>query len=133
MDAGTGYNKMYVQAGNVRNRGIELSLGLDKEFGAFSYSTKFTATANRNRVMELPSNVKNPVDGKIIDLSDIQVGRFRIRVGGEIGDVYANERLKRNDEGYYNYNNPGDAIQKETTEPYKLGSVNSKWNFWLET
>ena len=129
LDAGTGYNKMYVQAGNVRNRGIELSLGLDKEFGAFSYSTKFTATANRNRVMELPSNVKNPVDGKIIDLSDIQVGRFRIRVGGEIGDVYANERLKRNDEGYYNYDNPGDAIQKETTEPYKLGSVNSKWNF----
>jgi len=33
------------------------------------------------------------------------------------------------DEGYYNYDNQGDAIQKETTEPYKLGSVNSKWNF----
>lgn len=128
LDPGTGYNKLYVQAGDVRNRGIELSLGFDKDFGAFNYNTTLTATANRNKVMALPSEVRNPITGENIDLSDISVGRFRIRVGGEIGDIYASERLKRDQDGYYEYV-PGGALQTEPTEPYKLGSVNAKWNF----
>lgn len=128
LDPGTGYNSMFVQAGDVRNRGIEISLGFDKEFGAFRYSTTLTATANRNRIMELPSDVKNPITGESIDLSDIQVGRYRIRVGGEIGDVYTSNQLKRDVDGFYEYS-PGGALQVENVAPYKLGSVNSKWNF----
>lgn len=128
LDPGTGYNSMFVQAGDVRNRGIEISLGFDKEFGAFRYSTTLTATANRNRIMALPSDVKNPITGEKIDLSDIAVGRFRMRVGGEIGDVYTSTQLKRDVDGYYPYS-PGAALQTESVKPYKLGSVNSKWNF----
>lgn len=127
LSKGSGYDYMYVQAGNVRNRGIEMTLGYDQTFGNFSYSTSVTATANRNKIIELPHNVKNPVTGESIDLSDIKMGRFRLREGGEIGDVYADQQIKRDQDGYIVYV-PGSPLTTEATEPYKLGSVNSKWN-----
>ena len=52
LSKGSGYDYMYVQAGNVRNRGIEMTLGYDQTFGNFSYSTSVTATANRNKIIE---------------------------------------------------------------------------------
>ncbi|MEG1402239.1 SusC/RagA family TonB-linked outer membrane protein [Bacteroides sp.] len=127
LSKGSGYNYMFVQAGNVRNRGIEITLGFDDKFGEFGYNTMLIATANRNKIIKLASDVKNPVTQEQIDLSDIQVGRFRLREGGEIGTIYADEWLKRNDQNYVEYN-PGQALPTESTTPYKLGSVNPNWN-----
>ena len=127
LDPGTGYKKLYVQAGNVRNRGIEMTLGLNKKFGPVDYSTSVTATANRNKIIKLASGVKNPITGEVFDLTDIAKGRFRLREGGELGDVYASERIKRDANGYIEYT-PGQSLVTEPTEPYKLGSVNAKWN-----
>ena len=123
----SGYKYLYVQAGNVQNRGLELTLGYDQDFGDFNYNTTFTATTNKNKLKELPSNVVNPVTGEPLDLSDIKVGRFRLREGGEIGAIYADKRVERNEEGYVNYT-PGQAIPTQTTTPYKIGTVNPKWN-----
>ena len=127
LDPGTGYKKLYVQAGNVRNRGIEMTLGFNKKFGPVDYSTSLTATANRNKIIKLASGVKNPITGEVFDLTDIAKGRFRLREGGELGDVYASERIKRDANGYIEYT-PGQSLVTEPTEPYKLGSVNAKWN-----
>jgi len=127
LDPGTGYKKLYVQAGNVRNRGIEMTLGFNKKFGPVDYSTSVTATANRNKIIKLASGVKNPITGEVFDLTDIAKGRFRLREGGELGDVYASERIKRDANGYVEYT-PGQSLVTEPTEPYKLGSVNAKWN-----
>ena len=127
LDPGTGYKKLYVQAGNVRNRGVEMTLGLNKKFGPVDYSTSVTATANRNKIIKLASGVKNPITGEVFDLTDIAKGRFRLREGGELGDVYASERIKRDANGYIEYT-AGQSLVTEPTEPYKLGSVNAKWN-----
>ena len=127
LDPGTGYKKLYVQAGNVRNRGIEMTLGFNKKFGPLDYNTSVTATANRNKIIKLASGVKNPITGEVFDLTDIAKGRFRLREGGELGDVYASERIKRDANGYVEYT-PGQSLVTEPTEPYKLGSVNAKWN-----
>ena len=127
LDPGTGYKKLYVQAGNVRNRGIEMTLGFNKKFGPVDYNTSVTATANRNKIIKLASGVKNPITGEVFDLTDIAKGRFRLREGGELGDVYASERIKRDANGYIEYT-AGQSLVTEPTEPYKLGSVNAKWN-----
>ncbi|MGL5914078.1 MAG: SusC/RagA family TonB-linked outer membrane protein [Bacteroidales bacterium] len=127
LSSGSGYQYMFVQAGNVRNRGIEMSLGYNQKSGAFGYNNMLIATANRNKIIQLASNVKNPVTNEELDLSDIKVGRFRLREGGEIGDVYADEWLKRDEDNYIDYS-PGGVLTTETTTPYKLGSVNAKWN-----
>ena len=50
-----------------------------------------------------------------------------MREGGEIGALYADRRVERNEEGYVSYT-PGQAIPTETTTPYKIGTVNPKWN-----
>ena len=128
LDPGTGYKKLYVQAGNVRNRGVEMTLGFHKKLGEFDYNTSLTATANRNKIIKLASGVTNPISGQVFDLTDIRKGRFRLREGGELGDVYASERIKRDANGYVEYTQ-GQSLVTEPTEPYKLGSVNAKWNF----
>ena len=127
MPGTSGYKYMYVQAGNVQNRGIELTLGYDQTFGDFNYNTTFTATSNKNKIKKLASNVKNPVSGELMDLSDIKLGRFRLREGGEVGALYADRRVEKNEEGYIPYN-PGQTIATENTTPFKIGSVNPKWN-----
>lgn len=127
MPGTSGYKYMYVQAGNVQNRGIELTLGYDQTFGEFNYNTTFTATSNKNKIKKLASNVKNPVSGELMDLSDIKLGRFRLREGGEVGALYADRRVEKNDEGYIPYN-PGQTIATENTTPFKIGTVNPKWN-----
>ncbi|MGL5272377.1 MAG: SusC/RagA family TonB-linked outer membrane protein [Phocaeicola sp.] len=127
LSEGSGYNFMFVQAGNVRNRGIEMSLGYEQKIGSFNYNTMLTATANRNKIIELASNVVNPITNEKIDLSDIRVGRFRLREGGEIGALYADEWIKRDEDNYIEYS-PGQGLTTEATTPYTLGSVNSKWN-----
>ena len=127
MPGTSGYKYMYVQAGNVQNRGIELTLGYDQTFGDFNYNTTFTATSNKNKIKKLASDVKNPVSGELMDLSDIKLGRFRLREGGEVGALYADRRVEKNDEGYIPYN-PGQTIATENTTPFKIGTVNPKWN-----
>ena len=127
MPGTSGYKYMYVQAGNVQNRGIELTLGYDQTFGDFNYNTTFTATSNKNKIKKLASDVKNPVSGELMDLSDIKLGRFRLREGGEVGALYADRRVEKNDEGYIPYN-PGETIATENTTPFKIGTVNPKWN-----
>lgn len=105
-----------------------MTLGLDKTWGDFNYNTTLTATANRNRIIELPKSVMNPITKQPTDLSTIEMGRFRLTEGGEIGDVYAKTWLKRDQDGYVEFT-PGSLLQTENTTPYKLGSVNAKWNF----
>ncbi len=50
MSPATGYSGFYIQAGNVRNRGVEMSLGFNDTFGKVKYSTHLTYTANRNKL-----------------------------------------------------------------------------------
>ena len=50
---------------------------------------------------------------EVFDLKDIVKGRFRLREGGELGDVYASERIKRDANGYVDYT-PGQSL---VTEP----------------
>lgn len=127
----SGYDFMYVQAGNVQNIGWEFSLGYDETFGNVAYNTSFTATTNKNKIIELASNVTNPFTQEKMDLRDIKLGRFRLREGGEVGAVYADQWLARDEDGYIKYT-PGQDITNESTEPYRLGSVNPKWNLaWV--
>lgn len=101
---------MFVQAGNVQNRGVELTLAIEKQFkNDFGFSTVFTATHNKNRIIELANVVKNPVTGQPLDFSYIDNGRFRLVKDGEIGSMYATKQLKRDKDGYMDYT-PGQPL-----------------------
>jgi len=59
----TGYNSTFINAGTIRNRGIELTLGGEavKMSNGFSYSPSINFTVNRNKVLSLIGDTKNYV------------------------------------------------------------------------
>lgn len=126
LPSSSGYNFMWVQAGNIQNRGIEVALGYNKEYNDFNFSTGFTATANRNKIIALASNVHNPFNpSNPFNLTDIDAGRFRLREGGSLGDLYSSTWLRRDSNGLVDIS--GGVLLTETTQPYKLGSVDPDW------
>ena len=48
-----GYSTFYAQTGNVRNRGVELSLGYKNTWNKFSWSSNYTFSANKNKILSL--------------------------------------------------------------------------------
>jgi TonB-linked SusC/RagA family outer membrane protein len=56
----TGYNFKYVNAGNIENKGIELSVfGTPVKTDDFSWTINVNWTRNRNKVIELPEGIDN--------------------------------------------------------------------------
>lgn len=71
MSPASGYSGFYVQAGKVRNKGIELSLGYNDRFGKVGYATNLTYTANRNKIMKMVHDYKNPSDGSLFSITEL--------------------------------------------------------------
>ena len=53
---GGAFNREYIQAGDVQNRGLELSIGYNKKWNNLRWSTNMTYSTNRNRVVRLLDN-----------------------------------------------------------------------------
>lgn len=124
----SGYKFMYYQSGNLENKGIEATLGFNKRITKdLKYNTTVTATANRNKIVALGGDIKNPVNGQTIPIKSIQLGRYILEEGGSFGDVYGFEQIKRDQDGYFEYN-PGGGLVTEKVKPFKLGSINPDWN-----
>ncbi len=124
--ASGGYSYMYMQTGNVRNQGIELSVGYNNTWRDFGFSTNFTYSMNRNRVTELFDSYYDPLTDKTYYPSDvnIQSGNNPIKVGSTMGDVYASRDFKRDNEGNI-YLDPAthNVVLEELDEPVKLGTT----------
>ncbi|WP_018626204.1 SusC/RagA family TonB-linked outer membrane protein [Niabella aurantiaca] len=82
---------LFINAGNVENKGIEIALDYKVIRGErFEWNTAFNYTANRNKVLEL-----NPKLGNTYPIgSSYNV----LRVGGSFGDLWGPKFL-RNDKG----------------------------------
>ncbi len=130
--ASSKYSKVYVQSGNVRNRGIELSLGYSNTWRSFSWDTNFTASSNSNKILELGRDVIDPNTGKAWLIDDLVVdgglhnARFMLREGGTLGDLYSRADLQRDSNGDIYVDEAGNVAldNKTSTKDYiKLGSV----------
>lgn len=93
----TGYSYQYVNAGNVENKGIELALGYRQKIGRVNWTSNFTYTLNRNRIIELiPEGTPDPRTGEPMhEESRMEVGsrtpegyQMILTKGRAIGDIY---------------------------------------------
>ena len=116
--ASNGYNSEYIQAGNVRNRGIELSLGWTSQFGELEWITTGTFSANQNRIVELIPGRKDPISKGGLKGADVY-----LREGGTMGDIYINTGIKRTPEGYPVLSTDGKIIPETLDNPIYKGSV----------
>ena len=118
--AGSGFTNYYVNAGEIINKGIELTVDAYPIMGDFSWKTAFNFSANKNTVSELW-----PEDpGKRVDLGSSE-GYFNyIVAGGSFGDLYGYKFL-RNDAGQIILDAKGKP--RKTAEPELLGSLDPDW------
>lgn len=134
ISASSGYSSMYVQSGNVRNQGVEVSLGLNNKFGNLLWNSTFTFAYNDNKVVELLDNYHDPVTNEDYSLSEFGVGgvgslSYKLTKGGSMGDIYVNKRLKRDEQGNI-WIDPTtkNVVLENLSKPVKVGSVLPKSN-----
>ena len=77
--ASTGYDGLYLQTGDVRNRGVELGLGYDLKLKEnFNWNTYFTMSYNQNEIMNLAENYINPITGQRESVSYLKKGGMEV-------------------------------------------------------
>lgn len=129
----SGYSALYIQTGDVSNKGIELSLGYNKKWGNFVWSTNYTLSANKNKINELVRNYVHPETGVIINKDRLVMGglgnaKFILKEGGTLGDLYSTVDIKRDSEGKVYVDNNGTVFRNNNVGEIYLGSVLPKSN-----
>ena len=113
-----------MQTGNVRNRGIELSLGYNHSWGDFSWNTNFTYSMNRNKIVELLDD-----EDEVINAGGLNGANIILKKGGTMGDLYTYTDFARDQEGNIALDASGNVIRQTLSNPEYRGSVLPKGNF----
>ncbi len=114
----TGYNRKYVNAGNVQNQGVEVTLfGKPIQTQDFSWTINLNFTRNRNKVLSLFEDADNLLIGSF--QGGVAINARKGEPYGTItgsGFVYNNGQKVVGANGYY----------AQTTDTI-IGNVNPKW------
>lgn len=92
--SGTGFSKYYINAGEIQNRGIELTLGYEMVRSKdFNWTTTLNYTTNKNTIISLPEQYKET------GLKLTGGGyTYLLKEGEEWGEMYM-KRAKRDEQG----------------------------------
>jgi len=125
LDPTTGYTRAVLNAGAVRNRGIELVVNAQPiKSKNFKWSTTVTWSKNQNRVLELAEGM----DGK----QDIGYGgnaTIQARIGGTTGDIYG-FGFVRSPDGQIVYN--ADGLPERPADISFIGNAYADWKGGLK-
>ena len=121
---GSGYKAVYLQAGNVENRGVEMSLGYSDNFGGLQWNSSLVYSKNVNEIKEMVKDYHHPLSPKPINIPEVSKdnGRVLLKVGGSINDIYARKVLAKDNQGFVNVS-PSGGMSLETVEPIYLGKT----------
>ena len=126
--SGSGYSSYYINAGKVRNRGLETTLGFTPiQSKNFSWTGTINYTLNENFVMSLPSQYAD----KGFNLNG-NTYFIRLYEGQEWGRMYQ-KRLKRDEQGNILLtqtieNGTDKGIQLQQSNDYEyIGNINPKF------
>ncbi|MFC2673492.1 MAG: SusC/RagA family TonB-linked outer membrane protein [Prevotella melaninogenica] len=120
----SGYKKVYLQAGNVENRGVEMALGYSDNFGGLQWNSSLVYSKNVNEIKEMVKDYHHPLSPKPINIPEVSKdnGRVLLKVGGSINDIYARKVLAKDNQGFVNVS-PSGGMSLETVEPIYLGKT----------
>jgi len=118
-----GFTQEYIQTGNVRNRGVELAIGYNRNFGDLSWNTSFTYSANRNKIIKLLDD-----ENEVLKQGGLSGAEIILKKGGTMGDVYMTTDFARDAEGNIAVDDKKGVLQTNLNNPLYRGSVLPKAN-----
>lgn len=120
----SGYKAVYLQAGNVENRGVEMALGYSDNFGGLQWNSSLVYSKNVNEIKEMVKDYYHPLSPKPINIPEVSKdnGRVLLKVGGSINDIYARKVLAKDNQGFVNVS-PSGGMNLETVDPIYLGKT----------
>lgn len=127
----TGYSKLYVNAGKVTNKGLELTLGLKQNIGPVNWNTTLLWSLNKNRIDQLLPEYTNEELGVTVKLDEMDVynlggAKQRLTVGGSMGDIYVNT-MRTDEHGNIFVDSMTGALQTDKNNYVYVGNVNPKY------
>lgn len=123
----TGYSKRWINAGEIRNQGIEMTLNtIPVRKNDFSWSVNANWSMNRNKILSLPEEFH----GEPYTMASVGgVVFFNAVVGGSLGDMYG-YNLMRSPDGQVIYGS--DGLTAKPTQVAKIGNAYAKWRAGLQ-
>ncbi|WP_209388479.1 SusC/RagA family TonB-linked outer membrane protein [Chryseobacterium sp. RR2-3-20] len=123
----TGYSSRWINSGEVRNRGIEMTLGLNPvRTKDFSWNINANWSMNRNKILSLAEEFR----GEPYTMGSIGgVVFFNAVVGGSLGDMYG-FKLKRSPDDQVVYGS--DGLTAKPSQVEKIGNVYPKWRAGIQ-
>ncbi|MBN2639617.1 MAG: SusC/RagA family TonB-linked outer membrane protein [Bacteroidales bacterium] len=127
----TGYAYKYINAGNIQNKGIELTVnGTPVKTKDFTWNINVNWTANRNKVIELYQSATDTITN--LQLNSYQGGvTINARVGQPYGTIQGNDFVYLNGQkvvgsnGYYLNTSTTDNVLGNTNPLWHMGITNS--------
>ena len=130
----TGYKSIYLQAGNVENRGWEASFGYSNRFkNGLSVTSTLTFSKNTNEIKEMVKDYYTDLMEAPINIPEVlkDKGRTILKEGGSIHDIYATRFFKKDGQGFVSVSSDG-KYEMVDGDPVFLGKVapdfNMGWN-----
>ena len=123
----SGYSSIYINGGQIDNKGIELSLTLNQPIGPVDWSSTFTYTINRNKVVKLlkPTTLSNglTIEQDHLDLVNLKNVKSMLTEGGSMGDLYVT-CLATDEKGFIYVDYQTNEVKRdETAGPYGDGYI----------
>lgn len=123
----TGYSLRVINAGEIRNRGLEMTLNtFPVKNKNFSWSVNANWSMNRNKILSLPSEFQ----GEPYTMGSVGgVVYYNVVVGGSLGDMYG-YGLMYSPDGQVVYG--ADGLTAKPTQMKKIGNAYPKWRAGLQ-
>ncbi len=137
LPSSSGYKEVIVQAGDVQNQGVELTLGYANKWRDFTWNSTYTFTLNRNEIKRLAKGQINPITGTPITDDEIQkdwlgasnvAPQVILREGGSMTDIYINHELKRDLNGHIAVDPSTGNLSIAETEFRKVGQLSPRYS-----
>ncbi|MBW4906195.1 SusC/RagA family TonB-linked outer membrane protein [Prevotella salivae] len=130
LSATSPYTGMYIQAGDIANSGVEMSLAYNNNFGGVDFESRLIYSRNVNKVKKLVHNYHTGIDGKVINFTETSAGGGYIREGDSMGDVYITKVLKRDATGAIAVGADGSlsSMDLPNGERLRIGNTNPDFN-----
>lgn len=129
--SGSKYSQYYINAGDIKNEGIEMVLGGTPVMtNDFRWKTSVNFSLNRNKVLKLAEGL-----GYFNICGEPSAGAYAMRLeeGGSFGDIYG-YKFVRDEQGQIALDDVTGLPKKDDTDLQKLGNLTPDFNLgWANT